>query len=208
MTRMGLDPEELAEARATVAREEEQRRTGGDPLVGELVVRRRARDVMPFLVLLVLAPIVAGLGQPIPAAALGLATIVGFVVHGARRVARLSIGPDGSLVLAGRATIDFATLKRLELRYRYPWAASERAKPHDETLDLVFELGDGSRITLARGPLWRIRPTRAPLGWHTLDKWLKTRARHSGMTIERLPSDRARAGRGFIARRPGPAPGV
>jgi hypothetical protein len=205
---MALDPEELAEARAVVDHEQKQRRAGGDPLVGELVVRRRARDVMPFVVLLMLAPIVAGLGQPIPAAALGLATAIAFVLHGGRRVARLSIGADGSLALPGRAAIDFATLRSLELRYRYPWAASERARPHDETLDLVFELGDGSRITLARGPLWRLRPTRAPLGWHTLEAWLKTRARRSGMTIERHPSHRARAGRGFIARRPGPTPGV
>jgi hypothetical protein len=149
---MALDPEELAEARAVVDHEQKQRRAGGDPLVGELVVRRRARDVMPFVVLLMLAPIVAGLGQPIPAAALGLATAIAFVLHGGRRVARLSIGADGSLALPGRAAIDFATLRSLELRYRYPWAASERARPHDETSTSYSssETDRGSRSPEAR----------------------------------------------------------
>lgn len=197
---MGLDTEELAEARALQRAEAKARGKGPDPVVGELIVRRRARDVAPFLILLVLAPMISGLGQPIPAAALATVTVVAFFVHRRRRVARLAVGPDGSLALPGHAEIDWASLRSLQLEYRYPWMAAEHKKAHDETLHLVFERADGSTITLSRGALWRIRPTRAPVGYYALDRWLKARAREAGMTIGRPAEGR----KGWTARRGSP----
>lgn len=202
---MPLNDEELAEARAAEQAEAKQARVSGDPVVGDLVIRRRARDWIWVWVLSLLAPIVWQLGQPIVGGGIAAGVVIAFFVHRARRVARLKIGADGSLVLPGHAEIDWSTLTGLLLEYRYPWGAAAHEKAHDETLHVVFEQGDGTSIRLAQGALWRVRPTRARVGCRALDRWLKARARAAGMSIEGLPAKR---GKGWIARRRAPAPGV
>jgi hypothetical protein len=191
---LALDPEERADADARLARSRSRPGTGA--LHGELVVLRRASEIMPFVVGLMLAPIFVGLQATIAGAALGGATVVAFVVHRARRVSRLRIGEDGSLSLPGHAEIDWASLRRIELRYRYPWGVARLDRVHEETLELRFELGDGRRIRLARGPLFRREPTREPVGHHRLEGWLRRRSEASGMRVDRQGK------RGWIASRP------
>lgn len=194
---MGLDADERADADERLARERSPSRSGGDLPAGDFVVLRRASEIMPFVVGLMLAPIFVGLEQIGAGAALAGAVIVAFFVHRARRVSRLRIGQGDSLSLPGHAEIDWASLRRIELRYRYPWGLARHDRVHDETLQLRFELGDGRSVRLARGPLFRRTPTREPVGYHRLERWLKRRSEAAGMRIDRDGK------RGWIASRPG-----
>src|SRR5690606_27510223 len=88
----GLDPDELAEARAHAQREDqaEQRPSG------ELIIRRRSAEVMLPIFGLVLAGILVGLEQPWVALGLGVVVVVVVVAREGARTGRTSIGAGGS----------------------------------------------------------------------------------------------------------------
>ncbi len=51
------------------------------------------------------------------------------------------------------------------------------------------------KVSLARGPLWRVRPTNEPVGFITLGRWLADRATAAGLAVAPRP------GEGFTALR-------
>ena len=89
-----LDPEELAEAQALAAAAEEFDKV---PRLGtELIIHRRAHELMLPVLALMLALIIAAMGQSAIAAGVAVVVIALFVVRGSRRINRISIGADGS----------------------------------------------------------------------------------------------------------------
>jgi hypothetical protein len=183
---LGLDPAELADV--TLPGAPAPARSTDEPtgaLVGEFVVLRRFSEVMLLPFALVLALLLVGVEQAVAGVGLAAAAALLFVMHEARRVARIRIDEGGELSLPGRrGPLAWSRIDRIEFAYRHPAGATSLGRAAQETVDLRFHLG-GEVVTLARGPLWRTGPRREPIAYVHLERWLTGRAREAGMTIER-----------------------
>lgn len=176
---LGLSSEEAADLIDRSGRAGEEH-----ALVGEFRVLRRPAAVLAVIWGLVLAAIVLGLEQPVAAGGLAVMVVAVAIAADRRRVARLHIGHDGALSLPGALDhVDFATLAALDFAYRYPMGVSEFRKASYETVALRFQTAEGRVVTLARGPLWRVKPDRAPIAYARLERLLREQARQAGMTI-------------------------
>lgn len=180
---LGLDPAEVADLGAHA----EPAPAGREhPLHGDYRVLRRPGGVILAFAGLVLAAIVAGLEQPLAAAGLALAVVVLWVLFSARRVAHVRIGPSGELSLPGKLDpVSFSELVKIEFAYRYPAGVPEFRRAEHETIELRLHTARGAVVTLSRGPIWQIRPRRAPFAYSRLERFLLEQAQRSGMTVER-----------------------
>jgi hypothetical protein len=173
-----LDPEELAYARAHA---DIDRSAGLAPggLTGELLIRRRPLEILVPAMALMLAAIVAAMGQPLVGGAVAAATVAALALHGRRRAARLVIAPDGTMSIPRRLEpIDWAALTGVRYRVRHPFGAStEGARAAQESASITFTTHDGRRLRLARGALWRLHPRPEPLSWAALERAMLSQAK-------------------------------
>lgn len=193
---MPLDAEEQAEATALEAEERRRTSDAAGGLAGEINIHRQPQEIFPFVFALMLAPAIGGLGEPWMGIALAAVVVGLFLVHRARRRSRLLIDARGRLDVPGFGPVDWDAVRHLEVAYRYPFFSNDRERPHGETLAVRFTFNDGRQLKLARGPLWRRRPRREPLGCYRLERWLRACAREAGMHIERTDERAWRATRG------------
>ncbi len=176
-----LDAEELAYLQAHA-----QAQAPARGQASELLIRRRPIEILIPVILWMLAAIVAAMGEVEIGAGLALVVLLGLVIHGRRRVARIRVAEDGTMALPGRLEpLDWSTLRAVRFRLRYPFMAERLRRIAEETAVIRLETGDGRRIKLARGPLWRLAPTRESLSWANFGRELERRARDAGMVVER-----------------------
>ncbi len=181
--RLGFDPDEAA----AIADQVDAPAAGpGHAMAGDYrVLRGSAPPILAFSGLVIGAAVI-GLGQATAGAALIVVVLALYVLHGRRRVTRITIDASGALSFPGHLDrIDPAELLGIDFAYRYPFAAPEHKKAASETVVLRMHLGGGRGITLARGPLWRTRPRREPVAYAQLERHLSAQARGAGLTIER-----------------------
>ena len=182
---LGLDPEEIEDLAgrppAALAAP-----AGSSGLQGRFVIRRRARDVMPFYVGALLVPIVAGLGAPVLAGAGAAVLVVAFVVHHRRRLARFEVDAQGRLDIRGAGRIDWGDVTSVSYRLRHPWLSPRRpALAKDVTAVVRIRRASGRDLRLAQGQLWQLRPQRRPLSFDNLSRYLRRQATAAGLTVER-----------------------
>ncbi len=190
--RLGFDADEAA----AIAGQIDAPASGpGHAMTGEYrVLRGSAAPILAFSGL-VLGAAVIGLGQPTAGAGLIVAVLTLYILQGMRRVARIHIDAAGDLAFPGHsARIDPAELQGIDFAYHYPPGIAEHQKAAAETVDLRLTLRGDRSITLARGPLWRIRPRREPVAYVELERLLSAMAKAAGLKVE--PS-----GAGWTARR-------
>jgi hypothetical protein len=161
----------------------------GPPVLhGRFLIRRRARDVMPFYIGLLLVPIVAGLGASAAAGAGAAVLVVALVVHHRRRLARFDVDALGRIDVRHAGRIDWDDVDAVSFRIRYPWLSPRRpALVKDLSAVVRFQRSRSRDLRLAQGPLWQIRPVRRPLSFDHLGRHLRDQARAAGLTVERLP---------------------
>jgi|GEM_PF-5372957 len=117
------------------------------------------------------------------------------MVHPRRTACQPASHRAGALSFPGRlGPFDPSELVGVDFAYRYPPGAAEHQKAASETVDLRLHLSRNRRVRLARGPLWRVSPARAPVAYHQLERHLSAQARAAGLKIER-------SGSGWTARR-------
>lgn len=190
-----FDPAERAEAERELA-DLAARGLGGDNLSGDFLVRRRYGEVIYVPIGLALAACVIGLGQVALGVALGVGTVGLFAWLSSRRAARFSISRDGAFSLPGRLdALDWSRVVRVDFGWSRPWGADSLDRAALGALEVSFGFADGSTLRLARGPLWRVRPTAEPVGFVTLGRWLADRATAAGLVVAPRP------GEGFTALR-------
>lgn len=181
--RLGFDPDEAA----VIAAQVDAPAAGpGHAMAGEYrVLRGSAAPILTFSGLVIGAAVI-GLDQAIAGAALIVVVLALYLLHGRRRVARVTIDASGALSFPGHLDrIDPAELLGIDFAYRYPVGAPEHKKAASETVVLRMHLGGGRSITLARGPLWRTRPRREPVAYVQLERHLSAQAKGAGLKIER-----------------------
>jgi hypothetical protein len=190
--RLGFDADEAA----AIAGQVDAPASGpAHAMAGEYRVLRGSADPILTFSALAIAAVVIGLGQPVAGAVIIVAALASWVVRGAMRVARLDIDVSGGLSFPGRLDrFDPSELVGIDFAYRYPFAVAEHNKAASETVDLRLRLSRNRSVRLARGPLWRISPRRAPVAYSRLERHLSAQAREAGLTIER-------SGAGWTARR-------
>jgi len=190
-----LDPAERAAAEHALA-ELAQRGLSGDNLAGEFLVRRRYTEVLYVPLGVLLAVCFIGLEQVALGVALGVGTVGLFVWLSSRRIARFRISRDGVFSVPGRMeALDWSRVVRVDFGWSQPGSANSLQRVALGALELSFVFVDGAVLTLARGPLWRVQPTREPVGFITLGRWLADRATAAGMVVTPRPDE------GFTARR-------
>lgn len=178
---LGLDPSEVAGVGEALVNSPSEGK-----FVGEFVVRRRLSEVLYLPLGIALGAIVIGLGQPTFGVGIIVSAIVLFVLQGRARVDRLRVDESGELSLPGKLErLDWGSLAAIDLKYLIPWSSHGVDRAALGTVDLRFTLGDRSVVTLARGPLWRTAPQRAPVSYVHLDRLLADRAIAAGMKVER-----------------------
>lgn len=157
-------------------------------LMGPFRIYRRARDVMPFLIGLMLVPIGAGLGEPV-IAALGLVLLaVAWVVRSRTRVAVFDIDALGRLDLGRHRTVDWYAVDEVTFGFRYAWATPKSSIHHaaSETAVVRIRLRDGRTVRLAQGQLFQTRPPRRPIALADLGRFLRRQATAAGLKVEKL----------------------
>lgn len=181
--RLGFDADEAA----AIAGQIDAPASGpGHAMAGEYRVLRGAADPILTFSALVIAAVVIGLGQPVAGGAVIVVALAWWFIRGALRVARLTIDAAGSLRFPGRlGRFDPSELVGVDFAYRYPFGVAEHNKAASETIDLRLHLTGDRSIKLARGPLWRISPGRAPVAWSRLERHLSAQAREAGLKIDR-----------------------
>jgi len=173
-----------------------QRGLSGDKLSGDFLVRRRYTDVIYVPLGIILAVCLRGLEQVALGVALGVGTVGLFAWRSSRRIARFRIGRDGVFSVPGRIeALDWSRVVRVEFGWSQPGSADSLQRIALGALELSFGFVDGSVLTLARGPLWRVQPTRESVGFIPLGRWLADRATAAGMVVT------PRSDQGFTARR-------
>ena len=109
---------------------------------------------------------------------------------GERRIARFSISSDGEFSLPGKVeALDWSRVVRVDFGWSYPWGASPLDRVALGALEVSFGFADGSVVRLARGPLWRVKPTHEPVGFIALGRWLADRATAAGMVVTNRPDE-------------------
>ena len=157
------------------------------------MLRRPGWPILTFCGVVV-AGAVAGLGEPLGAGLLVAVIALVWILSSATRVGRIRVG-DGRFALPGRLDpVDFDDVDVVEFAYRYPRATPEVRKAAHETIVLRLHIPGRRMVALARGPLWRVRPGRAPMPYYRLERFLLQHVRAAGMTVERSTS-------GWTARR-------
>ncbi|MDO9019554.1 MAG: hypothetical protein Q8S73_27330 [Deltaproteobacteria bacterium] len=178
-----FDPAERAAAEHELA-ELANRGLSGENLSGDFLVRRRYVEVIYVPIGIVLAACFVGLGQVAPGVGVGLGTVGLFAWLSSRRIARFTIGSDGVLSLPGRLeALDWSRVVRVDFGWSQPSGASSLSRAALGALEVSFGFADGSVVKLARGPLWRVRPTKEPVGFITLGRWLADRATAAGLEV-------------------------
>jgi len=178
----GLDPDELAEARAYARAEAHAEARAPGSIV---IIRHRSAEIMLPVFAIVLAGIVAAMGQPLPAAAFAGLVIFVVVLRESRRIARVEITGEHAISLPGRLDADqWPSLRRVTFRLRHPRGASQLGRAAFETAEVVFETGDGRRLRLARGPLYQRSPTPRARSWPWLGDLMKKQARAAGLQVD------------------------
>lgn len=186
---LGLDPREVDDlANGVVAAE---RAPGA--LMGRFRVTRLAREVMPFWIGLLLAPMLAGLGAPVPGALLLVAVVGGFFVHARRRASVFDIDALGRIEFRHHRPLDWPHIAEITFALQPPLGFSLGSRPAQAgtTMQLRFQRSDGSTLRVARGQVFQIRPTRRPIGYDQLSRHLRAAARRAGMVVETTDSTRA-----------------
>jgi hypothetical protein len=149
------------------------------------VLRGSAEPILSFSALVIAAAVIS-LDQPIVGVGIIFAVVASWFIRSARRLARLRIDPASTFGFPGHVEqISWDEIVRIDFAYRYPWAASRLRRAAFETVILRLRLRGDRSVQLARGPLWRIRPQRAPIAYAQLERWLLAQARQTGMKIER-----------------------
>ena len=185
---LGLDPQEVEGLAPQVV---EAERSPSD-LTGRFRVMRLARDVMPFWIGLILAPILIGLGAPVPGGLLLVAVVVGFLVHARRRVAVFDIDALGRMEFRHHGPLEWADIAEITFALRPPLGfALGSLSGGPATLELRFRRCDGSTLKVAPGQIFQIEPTRRPLGYDQLSRHLRRAARRAGMGVEHTDRERA-----------------
>lgn len=184
-----FDPAERAAAERELA-ELAHRGLGGENLSGDFLVRRRYVEVIYVPIGIIMAMCLIGLEQ----VALGVAFAVGtaglFTWLSSRRIARFSISSDGEFSLPGKVeALDWSRVVRVDFGWSYPWGASPLDRVALGALEVSFGFADGSVVRLARGPLWRVKPTHEPVGFIALGCWLADRATAAGMVVTNRPDE-------------------
>jgi hypothetical protein len=157
-------------------------------LMGRFRIMRRGRDIMPFVLGLVLAPMISALGEPeIAAAGLGV-VVVGWFAHGRRRAAVFVIDHAGRMQFRRHGLVEWTEVDRATFRYRYPWmsvkGSLERAAG-ETALVRIYRRGQRP-LRLAQGQLFQIKPKRQPISYRRLSGFLREQAKASGMTVQPL----------------------
>jgi len=194
----GLDPEEIEDLSPEVLQEA---RTP-PPLQGRFRIHRQARDTMPFLIGLALAPMFAGLGAPLAGLAIGVVAVVGFIVRSRRRVAVFEIDAAGRISFARRGPIDWAAVESVTYRIRHQLFEAKMRESHrgPSTGVLRVHFRDRPYLKLAEGQLFQIAPTRRAVGLHLLSRTVKAEARSNGLVVKGRKGERD----AWEARRPEP----
>ncbi len=190
--RLGFDADEAT----AIAEQIDAPASGpGHGMAGDYRVLRGSADPILTFSALVIAAAVIGLGQPVAGSVIIIAAVAVWFIRGARRVSRLHIDASGALSFPGRlGPFDPSELVGVDFAYRYPPGVAEHQKAASETVDLRLHLSGNRRVRLARGPLWRVSPARAPVAYHQLERHLSGQVRAAGLKIER-------SGSGWTARR-------
>ena len=180
--RLGFDADEVA---AITGQIDPPASGSGHGMAGDYrVLRGAAAPILTFSAL-VIAGAVAGLGQPVAGAILGLLAVGVWFISGARRVARMRISGSGMLSFPGRLErFDPAELVGVDFAYRYPRWIAEHDKAASETVYLRLRLTGDRSLKLAHGPLWRVSPTRAPVAWYQLERRLLAEVQDAGLTVK------------------------
>lgn len=180
-----VDHDELASIPAGAMRD--------DDLVGRFRMTRMPGQVLLLVLPLLLAPAVWGLGAPAPAAGLAAAAVTLWLVVGARRVSTFEIDDAGRLHLRRHGALDWAEVDEVSYRLRYPVGTPARRRDGAvPTATVRIHRRGRPTIRLARGQLFRTRPTRAHVSLHRLSDFLRRACRTAGMDVER--TDEARSG--------------
>jgi hypothetical protein len=187
---LGLEPEEVESLSPNVVK------TARRPpdLVGRFRIYRRGRDIMPFVIGVILMPILAGLGAREMAAA-GLVLLVAVWVFRAWiRVAVFDIDEQGRLDLQRHGTVNWHEVEEVTFRYRHPWATVRRSIEREagETAAVRIRVRDGRSLRLAQGQLFRVKPSREPIGLYRLSRFLKKQAGAAGLKVKNLPGGEGR----------------
>lgn len=187
---LGLEAEEVASVTPEVV--EAARRPPA--LLGRFRIMRRARDVIPFYLGVLLAAIVGGMGQPGVAVAVLAGLVVAWVWRSRVRVAVFDIDRAGHLDLHQYGRVEWRLVDELTFGYLYPWLAPEVGitKAANETAVVRIRMHDGRTLRLAQGQLFRIRPGRQPVGLNRLATFLRQQARAAGLRVETLPGGKGR----------------
>jgi hypothetical protein len=182
---LGLEASEL-DALAPEAVEAQRRPPG---LVGRFRIMRQMRNVMPFLIGVILMPIVSGLGQPVAAAAGLVLVVVGWLVHSRRRAAVFEIDQAGRMVFRNHGLVDWADVDQATFRYRYPWASVHGSldRAAGETAVIRIHRRGRRPLRLAQGQLFQIKPTRQPISYHRFGRFLREQATAAGMEVKPSP---------------------
>lgn len=184
---LGLDPAEVDD----LAEVPPESLAGPPGLHGRFLIRRRARDVMPFYIGALLVPMVAGLSAPTLAGAGAAVLVVALVVHHRRRLARFDIDVLGRIDVRHAGRIDWDDVEAVSFRLRYPWLSSRRpALVKGLSAVVRIHRTGGRNLRLAQGPLWQIRPVRRPLSLDNLGRHLRDQAKAAGLSVEQLPGRR------------------
>lgn len=179
---LGFAPEEVA-----ALREVEVTAAGPPGLVGQFRIYRRPSTYLPFVFGVMLAAIVAQLGQPLIAAGGVGALALGWLVRGRFSVCRFAIDPQGRLSLGRHGQLDWYAVERVEFRFRRPWLAGNTVAGHaGTTAQIRLRYRDGGTVRLARGQLFQIKPRRRPAHLADLGGYLRQQASTAGMTVRRL----------------------
>lgn len=185
-SQLGFDADEAAEIAAKI----DAPATGpAHAMAGEYkVLRGSAEPILSFSALVIAAAVIS-LDQPIVGVGIIFAVVASWFIRSARRLARLRIDPASTFGFPGHVEqISWDEIVRIDFAYRYPWAASRLRRAAFETVILRLRLRGDRSVQLARGPLWRIRPQRAPIAYAQLERWLLAQVRHTGMKIQRTGS--------------------
>ena len=179
--RLGFDADEAA----AIAEQIDAPAFGpGHAMAGDYRVLRGSADPILTFSALVIAGAVFGLGQPVAGACIIAAAVATWFVRGARRVSRLRIDASGTVSFPGRlGPFDPSELLGIDFADRYPPGVAEHQKAASETVDLRLRLSRDRSIKLARGPLWRVSPARAPVAYRQLERHLSAQARAAGLKI-------------------------
>ncbi|GEM_PF-3641714 len=178
-----LDTDELAAlAEAVTQVSAEKQRVRSEDGCVLYILRRRAVEYYPFMLLCVFSVIVVLQGSWWGAVIGGGGTVV-LLIRESRRIGRFSVDAGGVLLLTGRS-IDWSDLAEIKYHYKCPWYATVLLREAwiTASVSMVF-VTDRKVLKLARGALWQVRPKREPLSLDRLSDILKRQARSAGLRI-------------------------